>query len=453
MAWNDLYMQMKTINRSLAALKILTGDECIRTMPQGISFQNTLACNLRCPHCQTHGTEKDRMYFNGIRMSQEMLYQVAHEVLPTADEYLFTVSGEPLTTPNMNILLREFSQYAAKIEMHTNGTLITPEILVHLLPAAKGIHVSIDGATPFVLEATRKGAKYDRLMHNIRLLTRSVELLPDHMRPMIYFGCTIMASNVRELSAMVELAHLLGVHQVYGYFVVIYHNALRQEDIQLHKALYNACRQQAVDTANRLGVYLCIPPAFEGVVPSMEGPLGGSERIIERFPKNYPESVNAVHELKDLVDVEKVEKQATQVRDQILGRLKDKKLFSVYRDMMGWSRQYIGLKRLQRYYHRTLRQHKTTLEEALTYEHQQAIKFCESLYRRIYLSPTGEVIPCCYIYHPLGDASNECIGDIWNGEAYRNFRAKFLSENPPKECIGCHNISWVRPVDLARELC
>uniref|UniRef100_A0A7C4RN48 4Fe4S-binding SPASM domain-containing protein n=1 Tax=Desulfatirhabdium butyrativorans TaxID=340467 RepID=A0A7C4RN48_9BACT len=227
---------------------------------------------------------------------------------------------------------------------------------------------------------------------------------------------------------------------------------MKQEDVCLHKALYNACRQQAVDTANRLGVYLCLPPAFEGVLPSMEGSLGGSERIIERFPENYVKSVNAAHELKDLVDVEKVEEQAMQVRDQILGRLKDKNLFPSFRDMMGWGRQYMELKRLQRYYRRTLKRHKNIFE-ALTSGNQQEIKFCESLYRRIYLSPTGEVTPCCYIYQPLGNVSNECIGDIWNGEAYRNFRAKFLSENPPKECVGCHNISWIRPVDVVRELC
>lgn len=444
---------MKAINRSLAALKILTGDESIQTMPQGISFQNTLACNLRCPHCQTHGTEKDRKYFNSIRMSQDMLYRVAYEVLPTADEYLLTVSGEPLTTQNMNGLLREFAPYNAKIEMHTNGTLITPEILVDLLPAAKGIHVSIDGATPFVLEATRRGAKYEKLMHNIRLLTRCVELLPDQMRPTIYFGCTIMASNVRELSAIVELANVLGVQQVYGYFVVIYHDELKQEDIRLHKALYNACRQQAVQTANRLGVYLCIPPAFEGVLPSTEGPLGGDERIIKHFPDDYLKSINAVQELSDLVNIEAVEEQAVRVRDQILGRLKSKGVFRIHGEIGGWLRKNVELKRLKGYYRRTLKRHQIIVEEALTSANPKKIKCCESLHRRIYLSPTGEVTPCCYIYEPLGNVSNERIRDIWNGETYRKFRARFLSENPPKECIGCHNISYIHPADLVREFC
>jgi organic radical activating enzyme len=64
---------------------------------------------------------------NAITMPNELLGKVAHEVLPTADEYLLTVSGEPLASPNFAQFVQEFLPYGAKLELHTNGTLFTSE--------------------------------------------------------------------------------------------------------------------------------------------------------------------------------------------------------------------------------------------------------------------------------------------------------------------------------------
>jgi MoaA/NifB/PqqE/SkfB family radical SAM enzyme len=455
MKLSDIYIQMKSINHKLSLLQLLTQDSTIHTMPHGVSFQNTLLCNLRCPHCQTHGVEEHRKYYNTINMPHEMLTRVAHEVLPTADEYLFTVSGEPLASPNFTQLLLEFFPYCAKIELHTNGTLITPEILTNLIPATKGIHISIDGATQLMVEATRKGAKYKKLLQNIKLLTKTVDLLPDKLKPLIYFGCTILGSNIRELPEIVELAYLLGVPKVYGYFVVVYHEHLNNEDVKNYKPLYNYYHEKAVEAANRLGVFLCLPPPFAGVEASDDSPIGGNNMIIENFPGDYIDKLHARSHIEDIVNIigaEAIDIQANKIKDVIIDRYHVPKQHVDLSNLFSLGRNYLMLKKMTMYYRKMLKHYKQFLDETIQRGDAKPIKYCESLSKRIYLSPAGEITPCCYIYNPLGNISSDNVKNIWNGDVYNDFRQKFQSDNPFKECINCHNISYLSPAALCHEI-
>jgi radical SAM protein with 4Fe4S-binding SPASM domain len=455
MKLSDMYIEMKAINRRLSLLKVLTQDTTILNMPYGVSFQNTLLCNLRCPHCQTHGVEEDRKYFNTIKMSDEMLRRVAHEVLPTADEYLFTVSGEPLASTNFTQLLQEFFPYGAKVELHTNGTLITPEILAVLIPAAKGIHVSIDGATKLMVEATRKGAKYKILMRNIKLLTKTVALLPDKLKPLIYFGCTILGSNIRELPEIVKLASLLEIPRIYGYFVVVYHEHLKNEDVKNYKPLYNYYHEKAVELANRLGVFLCLPLPFEGIQANPHGPMGGDKMIIENYPVDYLKTLTTldnIDNIDDLISTEAIDSQANKIRDIIIDRYHIPKQHIDLSNIFSLIRNYITLKKMRIYHRKLIQKHNPLLEESIQRGGGEPIKYCESLYKRIYLSPTGEITPCCYIYNPLGNVSDDTVKTIWNGNKYNDFKKQFQSDNPLKECINCHNISYLSQATLYDEI-
>jgi radical SAM protein with 4Fe4S-binding SPASM domain len=71
------------------------------------------------------------------------------------------------------------------------------------------------------------------------------------------------------------------------------------------------------------------------------------------------------------------------------------------------------------------------------------IKYCESIFKRIYVSPTGDITPCCYINRPLGNIYDSSVSDIWNGVGFNDFRRKFLSNEPEQECINCHNVSYL----------
>jgi MoaA/NifB/PqqE/SkfB family radical SAM enzyme len=70
---------------------------------------------------------------------------------------------------------------------------------------------------------------------------------------------------------------------------------------------------------------------------------------------------------------------------------------------------------------------------------------CQRPWALTYVTANGNVLPCCispwsardYPGLVLGNAFEERVADIWNGERYRAFRARFESDVPPDPCHGC----------------
>jgi MoaA/NifB/PqqE/SkfB family radical SAM enzyme len=67
----------------------------------------------------------------------------------------------------------------------------------------------------------------------------------------------------------------------------------------------------------------------------------------------------------------------------------------------------------------------------------------------MYFTANGRALPCCiapfsqhgYENYTLGHAGQQSLHDIWNGSAYREFRAALLSDKPPKCCANC-GLRW-----------
>jgi MoaA/NifB/PqqE/SkfB family radical SAM enzyme len=74
---------------------------------------------------------------------------------------------------------------------------------------------------------------------------------------------------------------------------------------------------------------------------------------------------------------------------------------------------------------------------------------CRRPWSLMYFTAHGRALPCCiapfsargYDNYTLGDATQQTLRDIWNGPAYRDFRAALLSDTPPKPCEGC-GLRW-----------
>lgn len=66
---------------------------------------------------------------------------------------------------------------------------------------------------------------------------------------------------------------------------------------------------------------------------------------------------------------------------------------------------------------------------------------CEWPHRGAYLSWRGEAMPCCMVSTPdrvnLGNMAEDGVAPVWNGPAYRAFRAALASPEPPEICRGC----------------
>jgi MoaA/NifB/PqqE/SkfB family radical SAM enzyme len=74
---------------------------------------------------------------------------------------------------------------------------------------------------------------------------------------------------------------------------------------------------------------------------------------------------------------------------------------------------------------------------------------CRRPWSLMYFTANGRALPCCiapfsehgYDNYTLGHAGRQSLQEIWNGVAYRDFRAALLSDKPPKSCANC-GLRW-----------
>jgi MoaA/NifB/PqqE/SkfB family radical SAM enzyme len=74
---------------------------------------------------------------------------------------------------------------------------------------------------------------------------------------------------------------------------------------------------------------------------------------------------------------------------------------------------------------------------------------CRRPWSLMYFTAHGRALPCCiapfsvrgYGNYTLGDATQQTLREIWNGQAYRDFRASLLSDAPPAPCQNC-GLRW-----------
>jgi MoaA/NifB/PqqE/SkfB family radical SAM enzyme len=74
---------------------------------------------------------------------------------------------------------------------------------------------------------------------------------------------------------------------------------------------------------------------------------------------------------------------------------------------------------------------------------------CRRPWAVMYFTANGRALPCCiapfsqngYQNYTLGDATQQTLQEIWNGRAYRDFRAALQSDAPPRSCAGC-GLRW-----------
>ncbi len=74
---------------------------------------------------------------------------------------------------------------------------------------------------------------------------------------------------------------------------------------------------------------------------------------------------------------------------------------------------------------------------------------CTRPWTLMYVTAHGRALPCCiapfsmrgYDSFTLGDATQETLREIWNGDKYRAFRRGLMSGDPPPSCAGC-GLRW-----------
>ncbi|KYK27917.1 MAG: hypothetical protein AYK19_06390 [Theionarchaea archaeon DG-70-1] len=143
--------------------------------PLFIDFDVTLACNLRCAHCNV---DAGAPLTN--EMSCEEIKTLLTEMFDIGVYDLALTGGEPLTRKDWRELVIHTHQYPAwKLTLNTNGVLWTEEDVQFMVENAPHflVAVSVDGPTAEtygILRRTAAGTpavkEFEKVMHTIHLL-------------------------------------------------------------------------------------------------------------------------------------------------------------------------------------------------------------------------------------------------------------------------------------------
>lgn len=141
--------------------------------PIHLDIESTGVCNLRCPFCATTMKNWGPEAPGYIRMElfQQIIDEGAREGLCSVK---LSFRGEPTLHPH----LPEMVAYAKRrgildVYFNTNATLLTESLIHRLIDAGLDrISVSFEGIHPAEYEAQRVGAKYEKVVENIRRLRR-----------------------------------------------------------------------------------------------------------------------------------------------------------------------------------------------------------------------------------------------------------------------------------------
>lgn len=141
-----------------------------RIHPEFIQIETNIACNADCPFCP-----HDEIVRGSRRMRDEIWMKIIDETRNLGITYRPFLVNEPLTDKRLGKIMRYIRKDAtAKIELNTNGELMTRDTALEILDARIDvIRFSIDGFSEESFSKSRVGLDYqktvDRTLQFIRL--------------------------------------------------------------------------------------------------------------------------------------------------------------------------------------------------------------------------------------------------------------------------------------------
>jgi MoaA/NifB/PqqE/SkfB family radical SAM enzyme len=180
--------------------------------PSRFYFAVTERCNLRCEHCITLAPERTRSG-QARTMTPAVLDALAPD-FAFGDYFAFVHGGESLTAPIFFDVLATIanSRAGAPYVAHllTHGLLLDAATATRLaLAGVSSLSVSLDGATAATNDAIRVGGRFERIRENLAAVLAWRRAEGADLR--VGISSVVLAQNVGELGALVDLAADLGV--------------------------------------------------------------------------------------------------------------------------------------------------------------------------------------------------------------------------------------------------
>jgi len=207
-------------------------------------------CNLNCRTC-VRNLWDEPMGWMSTGLFERLITGL--RALKTPPTVCFGGFGEPLYHPEIVEMVSQVKAAGCRVELITNGTLLTPRSSRALIDAGLDIlWVSLDGATPESYEDVRLGAEFPEVIKNIDGFRAARR--PSHRpTPEIGIAFVAMKRNISDLPALLRLSTQLGASR---YFVT---NLLPYSQDMCSEVLYSRVLHEITYIPSRWVPHLDMP--------------------------------------------------------------------------------------------------------------------------------------------------------------------------------------------------
>lgn len=197
---DDLYFRNILLNE----LEMAQRKTVLSTKVRSLTITLTNKCNLNCLDCEAR------------RYDWEMPMQAVKEIIELFPylEYIMWQGGEVFLMGYFQDILDEAKRYPnMKQLIVTNAMLLSENIIEKLvLQPELVLAISVDGTTKDIYENIRRGAKFDRLIENIKLINLLRKRYNSNTR--LHLNVTVMRSNYHQLLDFIEFAREHGFYSI-----------------------------------------------------------------------------------------------------------------------------------------------------------------------------------------------------------------------------------------------
>jgi MoaA/NifB/PqqE/SkfB family radical SAM enzyme len=205
------FARMKVSNRRMNTEEFWERRSLLLSYPPQLRIDMETRCNLRprCAYC--HWDETKLMEEQSpLRRTLETISRL-DMFLDYAEQVVDCGYGEPFLNPDLPQILDELNRRRIRLEMTSNGVLITPDIRKVLLGRRVTLYVSVDSATEQGYRRYRQ-ASLDKILNNLRDLC--VEKKRYRGLPRVIVSFIAMSSNLEEFEQFLERMVAIGVDAI-----------------------------------------------------------------------------------------------------------------------------------------------------------------------------------------------------------------------------------------------
>ena len=281
----DIPALEKARNKEAALKDYESLSETCSGMPFIITVSDTTMCNLNCLMCFRNSgplepgpeaglkrlaflktlRQPGRQHKKDAVMDFSLFEKIADEGFPKTSVLNLSLAGEPFMSPNFRRILDEVEAHKIKLVIFTNATLLPHgRLLTRLINNLDFLIVSIDSAKKETYESIRRGAKFDKVIDNIRRFNRERNKLLIE-KPRLIFWTVLLRRNIEGLPDYVRMAMSLEADGIGACHATIFREDLRSESLVYHKELADRYLAQAKTLIDffKLPIYE-FPPLFAG---------------------------------------------------------------------------------------------------------------------------------------------------------------------------------------------